>query len=167
VSFLGGRRKAPPDPSGVEIRKLLLASEGRRIPDRAVAFAADLAKPSGAPIFVFSVARVWGTSLGLPMPGLLPSKREWDEQRELVERAVKELRRRGIEARGHVVGTRKATKRIVREAERLGCDAIVMAADPPRSWIVADFMWSQEPYRVRRRARIPVYLVEENGAGGQ
>ena len=64
-----------------------------------------------------------------------------------------------IEATGRVHGTRKATKRIVGEAERLGCDAIVMAADPPRSRLVADMMWSQEPYRVRRRARVPVYLV--------
>ena len=58
-----------------------------------------------------------------------------------------------------MLGTRKATKRIVGEAERLGCDAIVMAADPPRGRLVADFLWSQEPYRVRRRAKIPVYLV--------
>jgi hypothetical protein len=34
-----------------------------------------------------------------------------------------------------------------------------MAADPPRGRLVADFMRSQEPYRVRRRAKIPVYLV--------
>ena len=62
-----------------------------------------------------------------------------------------------------MLATRKATKRIVHEAERLGCDAIVMAADPPRNRIVADLMWSQEPYRVRRRARVPVYLVPTEG----
>jgi nucleotide-binding universal stress UspA family protein len=134
---------------------VLLASEGRTIPDDAVAFAARLAKD----VHVFSIARVWGTSLGLPNPGLLPSKREWDEQRELVEDAVKALKRRGVKAQGHVLATRKATKRIVGEADRLRCDAIVMAADPPRNRFLADLMWSQEPYRVRRRARIPVYLV--------
>jgi hypothetical protein len=58
-----------------------------------------------------------------------------------------------------VLATRKATKRIISEAERLGCDAIVMAADPPRNRLLADLMWSQEPYRVQRRSRIPVYLV--------
>jgi nucleotide-binding universal stress UspA family protein len=94
-----------------------------------------------------------------PNPGLLPTRKEWDEQRKLVTTAVKALRRRGVEADGHVLGTRKATRRIVGEAERLGCDAIVMAADPPRGRLVADLMWSQEPYRVRRRAKIPVYLV--------
>lgn len=152
-----GRPGAPdlPDPGAVSVRRVLLASEGRAIPRRAVDYAARF----GAPVHVFSVARVWGTSLGFPNPGLLPTRKEWDEQRKLVTTAVKALRKRGIEADGHVLGTRKATKRIVGEAERLGCDAIVMAADPPRGRLVADFLWSQEPYRVRRRAKIPVYLV--------
>ena len=152
-----GQPGAPdlPDPAAVGVRRVLLASEGRAIPKRAVDYAARF----GAPVHVFSIARVWGTSLGLPNPGLLPTRREWDEQRKLVTTAVKALRKRGIEADGHVLGTRKATKRIGGEAERLGCDAIVMAADPPRGRLVADFLWSQEPYRVRRRAKIPVYLV--------
>jgi len=152
-----GQPGAPdlPDPAAVDVRRVLLASEGRAIPKRAVDYAARF----GAPVHVFSIARVWGTSLGLPNPGLLPTRKEWDEQRKLVTTAVKALRRRGVEADGHVLGTRKATKRIVGEAERLGCDAIVMAADPPRGRLVADFLWSQEPYRVRRRAKIPVYLV--------
>jgi nucleotide-binding universal stress UspA family protein len=144
-----------PDPATAGVRRVLLASEGRAIPKRAVDYAARF----GAPVHVFSVARVWGTSLGLPNPGLLPTRKEWDEQRRLVTTAVKALRKRGVEADGHVLGTRKATRRIVGEAERLGCDAIVMAADPPRGRLVADLMWSQEPYRVRRRAKIPVYLV--------
>ena len=64
-----------------------------------------------------------------------------------------------MEADGNIFGTRKATKRIVSEAERLGCNSIVMAADPPRSRLVADLLWSQEPYRVQRRAKVPVHLV--------
>jgi nucleotide-binding universal stress UspA family protein len=108
---------------------------------------------------VFAIVRVWGTSLGLPNPGLLPTKREWDAQRALVADAVAALARKGVDASGHVVATRKATKRIVGEAERLGAEAIVMAADPPRHRLVADLLWSQEPYRVRRRAKVPVHLV--------
>ena len=161
------RAENPPDPSALAVGRVLLASEGRPIPKGAVDFAARLAKPAGAPVHVFSLARIWGTSLGLPMPGLLPTKREWDEQRALVSAAVKALRSRGVEAEGQVVGTRKATKRIVREAKRLGCDVIVMAADPPRNRLVADLMWSQEPYRVRRRAKVPVYLVEEENGQRQ
>jgi nucleotide-binding universal stress UspA family protein len=119
-----------------------------------------MARRCDAPVHVFSVARVWGTSLGFPNPGLNPTKSEWDEQHRVVDAAVARLRRKGVDADGRVVGTRAAAKRIVREARRLGCDAIVMGADPPRGRFVGDFMWSQEPYRVRRRAGdIPVYLV--------
>jgi nucleotide-binding universal stress UspA family protein len=123
--------------------------------------AARLAKEGNASVRVFSVARIWGTSLGLPMPGLLPSKREWDEQRNVVTDAVEALERKGIEAQGRVVSSRKGNKRIVAEAERLGCEAIVMTADADRHWLLGDFMWSQEPQRVRRRAKVPVHLVEE------
>lgn len=111
---------------------------------------------------VFSVARVWGTSLGFPNPGLYPTRHEWEEQRENVDRAVAELRRRGLEANGRVVGTRAGAKRIVREAQALGCEAIVMGADAPRHRLIADFMWSQEAYRVKRRASLPVHLAVES-----
>jgi nucleotide-binding universal stress UspA family protein len=139
----------------LEIRRVLLASEGRPIPPSAIRFAAAL----GAPVRVFSIARVYGISFAFPNPWLTPSRREWQEQREIVAKAVKALERQGVRADGHVVGTRKATRGIVREAARQGCDAIVMAADPPRNPLLADLMWSQEPYRVRRRAQVPVYLV--------
>ena len=72
---------------------------------------------------------------------------------------VEALRRRGVKADGRVVGTRKAGKRIVAEAARLGCGTIVMGGDPPRNRFLGDFVWSQEPYRVRRRARVPVYVM--------
>jgi len=163
VRLVGGRRlAAPPDPYQLTPRRLLLASEGRPISPAAVDFAARVAEAAKADIRVFSVARVWGTGLGLPMPGLLPSKHEWDEQREIVTRAVRALRKRGLSAQGHVLGTRRAARRILSEAARLECDAIVMGADAPRPWLVADFMWSQEPYRVARRSRLPVYLVRED-----
>src|SRR5262249_56552364 len=105
------------------------------------------------------MARVWGTSLGLPHPALMPNKREPREQHDRVAAALALLKRRGIAASGQVLGTRNAARRIVTEARRRRADAIVMAADPPRHWLVAGMFWSQEPYRVRRRAAVPVYLV--------
>ena len=150
----------PPDPETLQVRAVLLASEAREIPRGAVDLAARMAERTNAPVHVFSIARVWGTTFGFPNPGLLPTKKEWDEQRRVVDKAVARLRRKGIDADGRVVGTRAGAKRIVREARRLKCDAIVMGADPPRNRLIADFIWSQEPYRVRRRARdLPVYLV--------
>jgi nucleotide-binding universal stress UspA family protein len=79
-----------------------------------------------------------------------------------VAKAVKRLRRKGIEADGHVLGTRKSTKSILQEATREGCDVIVMAADPDRHRILGDMIWSQEPQRVRRKAKVPVLLVRED-----
>lgn len=147
----------PPQPESFE--RILLASEGRAIPKAAVARVLELARRSDASVRVLSIARVHGVAFGLPNPGLLPTKREWDEQREMVGKVVKQLERKGIDADGHVVGTRNATKRILQEAQFAGCDAIVMAADPDRGRILGDFSWSQEPQRVRRRAKVPVFLV--------
>jgi nucleotide-binding universal stress UspA family protein len=138
---------------------VLLATEGRAIPAAAVDRAAELARESGGGVHVFSIARVWGTSFGFPNPGLQPTRQEWKDQRDLIETTVKALEKRGVDATGRVLGTRKATKRIVDEAERLGCTAIVMAADPPRNRFLSDLMWSQEAYRVKRRAKVPVHLV--------
>jgi nucleotide-binding universal stress UspA family protein len=152
-------RPDQPAPEDVRVDRLLLASEGRAIPPATIDFAARIAKRGGGAVHVFAVMRVWGSGFGLPNPGLMPTKHEWDAQRAIVSDAVAALEQHGVKASGHVLATRKATKRILGEADRLGCGAIVMAADPARNRILADLMWSQEPYRVRRRARIPVYLV--------
>jgi nucleotide-binding universal stress UspA family protein len=154
----------PIDGIGAEgpFTRILLASEGRAFPDAAIERVIELAGRSGASVRVFSIARVHGTAYGFPSPGLLPTKAEWAQQRELVAKAVKRLRRKGIEADGTVIGTRKSTKRICEEARLSDCDAIVMAADPDRNRIIGDLIWSQEPQRVRRRAKVPVFLVSDS-----
>ncbi|HJS94674.1 MAG TPA: universal stress protein [Solirubrobacteraceae bacterium] len=152
-------RKSKPSSDAGPFERILLASEGRPIPDAAIARVIELARPAGASVRVFTIARVHGVAFGMQTPGLLPTKQEWAEQNKIVDRAIKRLERKGIEADGHVVGTRKSTKRILQEAEFAGCDAIVMAADPDRQRLVGDMLWSQEPQRVRRRAKLPVFLV--------
>jgi nucleotide-binding universal stress UspA family protein len=139
--------------------RILLASEGRPIPDAAVDLVIELARDSRATAHVFSIARVHGVTFGMQTPGLLPTRAEWAEQRQSVARAIKRLKGGGVEADGHVLGTRKATKKILEEARQKRCDAIVMAADPDRNRFVGDLLWSQEPQRVRRRAKVPVILV--------
>ena len=160
----GGASRQTDHPEDLAVRAVLLASESREIPRAAIDLAARIAERSGAPVHVFTIVRIWGTSFGFPSPGLYPTKREWDEQRRNAEKAVARLERKGVEADARVIGTRAGAKRIVREAQRRGCDVIVMAADPPRHPVVANFMWSQEPYRVRRRARVPVFLVVDQEA---
>lgn len=155
--------KVPRDDDEIEgaFQRILLASEGRPFTRRTLDATVALAQRGEAVVRVLSIARVHGVAFGLPNPGLLPTKREWDEQRESVAAAVRRLRRKGITAEGHVIGTRRATKQICKEAASHGCEAIVMAADPDRHRIVAEMMWSQEPQRVRRRSRLPVLLVTD------
>ena len=150
----------PPDSLSYPARNILLASEGRKIPAAAVTFAAQLAKNAGGEIHVLSIARIWGSSLGLPHPGLMPNTREWKAQHDLVAEALAGFKRLGIEATGQVLSSRNAGKRILTEARKRRSDAIVMAADGPRHWLINDLIWSQEPYRVRRLAPVPVYLIE-------
>jgi nucleotide-binding universal stress UspA family protein len=148
---------------GAQFQRILLASEGRPISNAALTRVIELARAGRATVHVLSIARVHGVAFGLPNPGLLPTKREWDEQRESVRQAVARLRRKGITADGHVLGTRNATKKIIAEAVAEGCDAIVMGGDPDANRLVSDFMWSQEPQRVRRKAKVPVFVVDGEG----
>ena len=64
-----------------------------------------------------------------------------------------------------MLGTRRAASKICAEALALGCDVIVMGADPARNRFLGDLMWSQEPQRVKRRAKVAVYLVHRLDAG--
>ena len=69
---------------------------------------------------MFTIARIHGTGFGMPVPGLLPTKKEWAEQREIVAKTIRRLERKGLEADGHVLGTRNATKKILEEAKKRG-----------------------------------------------
>jgi hypothetical protein len=73
--------REPPDPSELAIERILLASEGRAIPAAAIDFVARIAAENQAEVNVFSIARVHGTAFGFPSPGLLPTRREWQEPR--------------------------------------------------------------------------------------
>jgi nucleotide-binding universal stress UspA family protein len=141
--------------------RVLLASEGRPFSDEAVRLAARLAREEGCEVRVVSIARVWGTSLGLPHPGLRPNKREMAQHEDHIAKAIRALKRAGVRSDGHIIASRKATRSILAEAARQHARAIVMGADPPRNRFVADMMWSQEAHRVRRRADVPVHLVGE------
>jgi nucleotide-binding universal stress UspA family protein len=152
------RKPPPPDPSTLAVERLMVASEGREIAWPVLQQAFELARPRTAQVLVVSLARVWGTTLGFPNPGLLPTKHEWDAQRLIVRQAVDALQKAGFSASGHVIGTRRGARRILGEAKAFRAEAIVMGCDRDRG-LLGDFMWSHEPYRVRRRAKVPVYLV--------
>src|SRR4029077_16040910 len=111
----------PPDPDALEVNAVLLASEDRDFSPEAIALAGKIASRSNARARGMIIARICGTSFGFPNPGLMPNKREWEEQRKKAEFAVRALKACGVDADAHVLGTRNAAKKIVEEANLLGC----------------------------------------------
>jgi nucleotide-binding universal stress UspA family protein len=117
----------PPDPP----RRVLVASPASPLPPEVLAKAVELASPEHARITVLGIARIFGTSLGLPHPGLQPTAGEWEEERAIVNEAADELRRRGFEVRVAFSRSRNAPKMIARWARAKNFHAIVVP-DPER-----------------------------------
>jgi hypothetical protein len=88
----------------------------------------------GHPVAVISIARIYGSSLGLPNPGLLPSRREMDEQRALVTEAIDCLERSGVGAWGQVAATRRYAKTIARAALARDVDHVLMVTREVPRW---------------------------------
>ena len=144
-----------------ETRRVLLASEGRPISTAAIAKAAQLALENQTGIHVLSVARIWGSNFGLQHPGLQPTKLELDAQRDIVASAIEALERQGIDVKGEVMRSRSAAKSIAAKANTGSYLSLVMAADPEPHWLTRGLMWSHEPYRAKRLAKLPVHLTIE------
>jgi hypothetical protein len=110
--MLFGRRnfdKQPTAPAAV-----LLASSGSPFSRAAMRRARDLA--GGEPVAVLSILKVYGSQFGLPNPGLMPTRREREEQMAIVGRAISELEQRGCTVDGQVAATRSAGRTIAKIA---------------------------------------------------
>ena len=103
--------KAPAEPAGV-----LLASAGTPFSGAAVRRACELA--AGEPVAVLTILKVYGSSFGLPNPGLLPTRRERDEQYTIVRRAIAAVERRGGTADGRGRASRTRARCCARAASR-------------------------------------------------
>ena len=103
---------------------VLLASPGGPFSRAAVRRACELA--GGEPVAVLSILKVYGSSFGLPNPGLLPTRRERDEQYAIVRRAIAAVERRGGTADGQIAATRSAGRTIAKVARRRGVRYVVM-----------------------------------------
>jgi len=117
-----GRRRFDPQPTGQAT--VLLASSGAPFSRAAVRRAHELA--AGEPVAVLSILKVYGSAFGLPNPGLLPTKRERDEQLAIVGRAIKELERRGCSVDGQIATTRSAGRTIAKVARARQVRYVVM-----------------------------------------
>jgi nucleotide-binding universal stress UspA family protein len=120
------RRRWKPPPR--EPAAVLLASSGGPISRAAARRARDLA--AGQPIAVISILRVYGSAFGLPNPGLMPTRRERDEQVAIVDRAIRDLERLGCTADGQVTSTRSAGRAIANAARARQVGYVVMDAVP-------------------------------------
>ena len=119
--FFGRRRwdRQPTAPAGV-----LLASPGAPFSKAAIRRAYELA--AGEPVAVLAILKVYGSAFGLQNPGLMPNRRERDEQYANVRRAITAVERRGGTADGEITATRSAGRAIAKAARRRNVRYVVM-----------------------------------------
>jgi hypothetical protein len=120
--MLMGRKKWDRPPTAAA--GVLLASSGAPFSSAAIRRACQLA--AGEPVAVLSILKVYGSTFGLPNPGLLPNRREREEQYAIVQRAITAVERRGGTADGQITATRSAGRTIAKAARRRNVRYVVM-----------------------------------------
>jgi hypothetical protein len=128
----GRFRKAKWDAQPTQPADVLIATVGVRIPRAVIRRARELS--GGCPVAVVGIARMYGSSLGMPNPGLLPSKREMTEQLAFVSEAIDNLERSGVEASGQVATTRRYAKTIARAARAHGVTHVLVVSPAAPRW---------------------------------
>jgi hypothetical protein len=125
-------RKKKFDDQPTQSASVLIASSGEPIPPSAVRWA--LALSDGDPVAVISLARIYGSSFGLPNPGLLPTKKELMDRRTQVTRAVDLIEKKGNEGWGQVAATRRPVKTIVAAARARGVRHVIVVTPETARW---------------------------------
>jgi Universal stress protein family len=120
--MLFGRRRFDPQPTAPAA--VLLATTGEPFSKEAIRRAHELA--AGEPVAVLAILKVYGSQFGLPNPGLLPTRREREEQFALVQRAITQLERRGGTVDGQIATTRSAGRIIAKVARARNVRYVVM-----------------------------------------
>jgi len=116
------------DPQPTAQAAVLLASSGAPFSRAALRRARELA--GGQPVAVLAILKIYGSSFGLPNPGLMPTRREREEQVQNVKKAINELERRGCAADGQVAATRSAGRTIAKVARTRQVRYVVMDEHP-------------------------------------
>lgn len=117
-----GRRNWDRQPTAPAV--VLLASSGAPFSTSAIRRARELA--TGEPVAVLTILKIYGSAFGLPNPGLLPTRREREEQLKNVRRAITQLERQGCSADGQVAATRSAARTIAKVARARQVRYVVM-----------------------------------------
>ena len=124
--MLSGRRRFDQQPTAPAA--VLLASSGAPFSKAAVRRARELA--AGGPVAVLSILKIYGSTFGLPNPGLLPTRREREEQFANVQKAISQLERSGCKADGQIAATRSAGRMIAKVARTRHVRYVVMDTSP-------------------------------------
>jgi len=123
-----------------------------------------LATPEHATITVLGIAKIYGTSLGLPHPGLQPTRTEWALQREIVHEAADDLRARGFDVRVALSRSRNTGKMIAKWCTAKNFHAIVVPDPQKPGWRRA--IEGTITSEIGRRCSVPVHAVPVASPGG-
>jgi len=144
--MLFGRRRFDPQPTAPAA--VLLATTGEPFSKAAIRRAHELA--AGEPVAVLTILKVYGSQFGLPNPGLLPTRREREEQFALMQRTIAALERRGGgTVDGQIATTRSAGRTIAKVARARNVRYVVM--DDREQTGVGRFAQASVLATVRRR----------------
>jgi len=135
---------APPRPSRTLFKRskwdkqptqssaVLIATVGIAIPPAVIQRAVELSR--GRPVAVVAIARIYGSSFGLPSPGLMPTRKEMEAQLAFVKEAVARLERAGVEAWGQVASTRRYARTIAQVGRARGVSSVLVVEPQAPRW---------------------------------
>ena len=142
-------RRERADPQPTEHVAVLLASSGGAFRTESIELAAELA--NRGPVGIVIIAKVYGSSFGLPNPGLMPTKRERQDAFDRVDAAIKQLRKLGIRADGQVLITRNIASGIAKVAKARTANHVVI--ETPSQGAVRGFLEGNYESAIRRKLR--------------
>ena len=125
-----GRRKWDPQPT--QPAAVLIATAGHDVPESAIRQAA--AASEGGAVAVVALARVYGSAFGLPNPGLMPTRKELQAERDRVTAAVAAIERCGVTTWGQVAATRRPVRTISRIAAARGARVVLVVTPETSRW---------------------------------
>jgi hypothetical protein len=134
-----------------------LVSPNALLPREAIAKTIELATPERAKITVLGIAKIYGTSLGLPHPGLQPTRTEWELQSQVVQEAADELKQRGFDVLVALSRARNTAKMIAKWGRAKNFHAIVVPEPERPAW--RRMIEGDLKNEIGRRSDIPVHTV--------
>ena len=121
-------RRQRADPQPTDPIEVLLASTGGPFRTESIRLCRDLVRDG--PVGVLIIARIYGSSFGLPNPGLLPTVKERRAAQDRVDGAITALRKMGVRADGQILITRHPAPGIARVAQARSAQRVVVEAPP-------------------------------------